>query len=118
MKACCTKLISVVNLVTKLPLVNLSTFLNEKLCTLVNIFSLKFAPNPIDATAANLADNNPKIKESIARAIIIPPYINTTLTSPFATPSSIINVIILGIRTSQTTSSTTKIGAKIAYVLY
>ena len=64
--AICTFLISDVSLVTRLPLENLSIFLNENFCIFLKISLLKFLLRPFAATDAYLAPVAPKKSDIIA----------------------------------------------------
>ena len=66
MKAFCILVTSVVRRVVSEAVENLSTFANEKSCTLWKRSLLKFFAKPIAATALSLPANAPKLRDTIA----------------------------------------------------
>ena len=109
---------SVVSLVTRLPVENLSTLANEKLCIFSKSEARRFFAKPMEATAANRAESAPATSAKNAYASIMPPCVHTAFISPNAIPSSTSLPISRGINTSKTTSAMTNKGASTLGTIY
>ena len=75
MKEFCTFVISVVILVTRDDVENLSIFPKENFWTLLNMSDLRFPANPAEALAAKLPARAPHASERIAASTIAPPVL-------------------------------------------
>ena len=80
--AFCTFVTSVVNLVIKLLVENLSIFEKENSCTLKYKSCLKFFAKPADAFDANIPATTPKDNDSIAHKTSSIPILYTAFISP------------------------------------
>ncbi len=111
-------MISVVILVTRDAVLNLSIFANENVCMLLNIPHLRFLANPVDAFAPVFAPITPTKSAAIAATSISRPYWTIFPMSPAWTPSSISMDMINGMSMSKITSMTMSIGVMMAARLY
>ena len=107
--AFCTLVISVVVLVTRDEVENLSMLENEKSWILAKTSALRFLANPAEALAQNVPANTPQRRDTSAAATMVRP----TLTRyPRSTPPLIRltrSAVINGISTSRNTSPRMKI---------
>lgn len=101
---------SVVSLVTRLEVENLSMFEKEKVCTRSYMSFLKFFAKPADAIAAYFPDKAPQLRDSRESTTSNIPIVIICRTLFAAIPLSIILAISVGIKTSMITSSVTNNG--------
>ena len=84
----CTLVTSVVSLVTRPAVLNLSILEKENVCILLYIPSLRFLANPAEALAPYLPPISPAKSPTRAAINIMPPTIRICLISLFSIPSS------------------------------
>ncbi len=109
---------SVVSLVTRPAVLNLSRLAKEKVWMFSNIACRRFLAKPVDARAPYLPPITPVKRPRSAAPIISAPTTKMWRISPASTPSSMMDAIRKGIRVSNTTSRTIKIGVMIDAFLY
>ena len=118
MKAFWTVVISVVILVTREDVENLSMFPKENFCTFEKISALKLPAKPAEALAENMPAKAPQASDTIAAMAIRPPDFRTSLICAPALILLTIGAVIAGMSTSSITSPTMNTSAKIVSFLY
>ena len=99
-----TVVISVVILVTRDDVENLSMFPNENFWTLANISDLRFPAKPAEALAEKLPANAPQVSDRIAATAITPPILRIVSIPALSWIILTMYAVINGITTSRITS--------------
>ena len=118
MKAFWTVVISVVILVTRDEVENLSMFPNENFCTLEKISALRLPAKPAEALAEKAPAKAPHASDTIAAIAIRPPDFRISFISAPALIALTIGAVIAGMSTSRITSPIMNTSARIVSFLY